>query len=136
MENTQLLSQKRAEHALSEIQRQKEKLGEKEQDSLAKLAASAPAMILQNGLGQTFAFFLAKGKSQHMNLFESIQSWLAEYANNRPLIQLGKERFLEHLHVMKVEDYLLWQREALAYLEWLKRYAAAFLEKEKVEAQP
>lgn len=135
MGKDQLLSQKRAAGALKEIQEINSLIkNDKDKDAFAKLAASAPAMILQNGLGQTLAFCLAKSKQRldkHHLLFSSLAKWLSR---DLPSIPQDESKFLEVLNSsVTVEKYLLWQREALAYLEWLKRYAAAFLEKEKSE---
>lgn len=135
MGNDQLLSQKRAAVALKEIQEINSLVkSDKEKDAFAKLAASAPAMILQNGLGQTLVFCLAKSKQKldkHHLLFSSLANWLSRDLSSIPQ---DENKFLEVLNTgLSVEKYLLWQREALAYLEWLKRYAAAFLEKDKVE---
>lgn len=85
-------------------------------------SAGLPAMILQNGFGQTLAFLVAKGTPKHMAGFHIIKDWLV----NRGLITAGQPRdILVNISTMEQKRYLHAQRETLAMLEWLKRYANA-----------
>jgi CRISPR-associated protein Cmr5 len=98
----------------------------------AKLASGLPAMILQNGLGQTLAFLLAKGTKdgkvadhdKHILAFNMVVGWLAK---QQLLQKTGHARTMEELSQMEQRDYLGAQREALKILEWVKRYANADL---------
>lgn len=102
------------------------------------LTAGLPAMVLQNGFGQTLAFLVAKGseverktqnivlkpKDKHIAAFRIIVSWLVQ----RNLLQNGKPaEVLKRISEMTQPQYLQAQKETLAMLEWLKRYANAGL---------
>jgi CRISPR type III-B/RAMP module-associated protein Cmr5 len=102
----------------------------------------APAMILTLGLGQALATFLARAgndedKGQggtpaaYRTLFDHTTNWL--FAED-PTGLLAAER--EHsdparriaaLLALGQRDYLILQSEALAHLEWQKKFANALL---------
>jgi CRISPR-associated protein Cmr5 len=90
-------------------------------------SAGAPAMILQNGFGQSLAFWLAKGKDKHIELFGMVTDWLKKNDEkcfggcNHP------KDYLQKISEMEQADYLRNQSESLALLEWVKRYANADL---------
>lgn len=101
-------------------------------------SAGLPAMILQNGFGQTLAFLVAKGskldkktkkvifqkKDKHYNAFVIITRWLCQ----QNILTSGTEReYLGQISAMGQGNYLQAQKETLAMLEWLKRYANAAL---------
>ena len=88
-------------------------------------SAGLPAMILQNGFGQTLAFLQAKGKDKHKQGFLIIKSWLIE----RKIVgnALQDVDILRQISSMDQKKYLQAQKETLAMLEWLKRYANAEL---------
>lgn len=124
--NPSSLDQRRANHALHRIkQRQKE---HKQPDYLSYVKA-LPASIQQNGLGQALATLLAAAKGDqrdpHHRLFSDVQDWLcgddddAPYRNARDLFAAITENGQQH--------YLHAQDEAQAYLNWLKKFAAAYL---------
>ncbi|OGR06909.1 MAG: type III-B CRISPR module-associated protein Cmr5 [Deltaproteobacteria bacterium RIFOXYD12_FULL_50_9] len=107
-----------------------------DRDKFKKLCAGLPSMIMQNGFGQALAFLAAKGsetkngklqekqKNEHVNAYKIILAWL----DKKKVIKKEalKDRLME-IHVMDQGQYLLAQRETLAMLEWLKRYAHADL---------
>jgi CRISPR-associated protein Cmr5 len=130
----QTQQQKRAEFALNEIG----KMGKIEKET-ANFYAGAPTLILTNGLGQTMAFLLGKkdkdkdkGKGKEKILFETIKDWLSKEGN---LLYAFKDKgnieFLQEFNVLPINKYLAAQTEALRLLEWLKRYAKAFGEREE-----
>jgi CRISPR-associated protein Cmr5 len=83
-----------------------------------------PSRILASGLGQTLAFYAAKGTDAHK---EAIGSQLARF-----LLERGQNTLdlLNHVVEMKeAGEYRRITREALAYSEWLKRYSAALIPK-------
>jgi len=98
-----------------------------EKDKFKSFTAGAPSMILQNGFGQTLAFWLAKGKNEHMVLFRIVTQWLKETDKlhfkdcNTPSAFIGKLSDMEQMAYQKN------QNEALALLEWVKRFASADL---------
>jgi len=92
----------------------------------ASFLAGAPAQIMQNGLGQAMAFWAAKAEKEddkHTLAFKGVAGWLtAEKITSSE----EKIQFLTNLNTMDVNTYLQAQAEALAFLQWLKRYAKAF----------
>ena len=103
-----------------------------EAKDFTKLVTGLPAMILQNGFGQTLAFLLAKGTKdgkashheKHILAFDVIAGWLAQ---QQLLHQTSHSSIMEELSKMEQRDYLAAQQEALKILEWVKRYANADL---------
>lgn len=132
-EQKQSLDQRRAKHALERI---KTRQGDdtKQSDYLSYVKA-LPATILQNGLGQAMATLLAaaKGKENdpHHRLYQDVQSWLCGGDQESPFPKRGDQNSIEELieEITKSDQqcYLKAQAEAQAYLIWLKKFAAAFL---------
>lgn len=123
----QSLDQRRAKHALDCI-KERQKDGTKQSDYLSYVKA-LPATILQNGLGQAMATLLAaaKGKENHpyQHLYKDVQSWLCGDDEDAPFPNKGD--LLEAITRNDQQHYLKAQAEAQAYLIWLKKFAAAFL---------
>lgn len=123
---SQTLDQRRAAHALARVNaaRNDPKWTDKQRDSYADYVERLPAMILINGLGQAAAAELAAGKKQpeHLQLYKDLESWLCgpDGACRGPdLIRAIVEG--------DRDTYLRAQVEALAWLEWLKKFAVAYL---------
>lgn len=80
-----------------------------------------PMMILTNGLGQALAFLKAKGKggdNEHEAVFKHISEWVtADMKWENDLLMEIRER--------SSHDYRRATTEALAYINWLKRFAEA-----------
>jgi CRISPR-associated protein Cmr5 len=125
------LAQQRAAFALEQL----EKLSCTRKD-FKNFSAGLPSMILQNGFGQALAFLAAKGSKEQSGriLFKKddknfvalkiILAWLVD----RKLLESGEEKEqIIQISTMKQRTYLRAQRETLAMLEWLKRYANAAL---------
>ncbi len=121
------LDQRRAAHALGRIR--KRQAHPKQSDYLAYVKA-LPASILQNGFGQAMATLRAAAKSEdrsdpHLLLYQDVQDWLcggdedAPYRNARDLFEaiVGNDQ----------RTYLRAHAEAQSYLDWLKKFAAAWL---------
>lgn len=115
------LEQERAAHAWKQVQEGKRKAKQKELKSLAR---SAPASIQSNGLGQTAAFWKAKNEDHHAALYTALEGWLKD--------QLGFSKpLLEWIATdASSGQYRHATAEALAYLNWYKRFAEAELEGE------
>jgi len=115
------LEQQRAAHAWQQIQLAMNTAKQKELKSLAR---SAPASIQSNGLGQTVAFWKAKGEDHHRVLYAALESWLKEQLH-------FSASLLEWIASQASSaDYRYATAEALAYLSWYKRFAEAELEGE------
>jgi len=119
------MAQRRAKFALNQVLEITKNKDEKAKKDFKSFSAGAPAMILQNGFGQTLAFWLAKGSDKHTALFRTVKRWLTE--ENKFLTKKGDADFMEELHSIDQSKYLVAQNEALALLEWIKRFANAEL---------
>jgi CRISPR-associated protein Cmr5 len=126
------LEQKRAEQAWECVQ----KVTKKSQEFKKKygsLARKVPMLVLTNGLGQTLAFLKAKGKSdpadEHTVLFRHLSDWvLSQVAPNTTASNGDLLQWVLH------NDSVAYRRattEALAFLNWLKRFAEAELPTEE-----
>uniref|UniRef100_A0A7C4PHX0 CRISPR type III-B/RAMP module-associated protein Cmr5 n=1 Tax=Anaerolinea thermolimosa TaxID=229919 RepID=A0A7C4PHX0_9CHLR len=113
------LEQERAAHAYEAVKNAK---GKKDKE-LKSLARSAPASIQSNGLGQTLAFWKAKKEEHHLALYNALSGWLKK--------QLPLTNDLDLLEWIATTATSLQYRqataEALAYLNWYKRFAEAEL---------
>ena len=122
----QSLDQRRAKHALKCI---KEREKDAKQSDYLSYVKALPATILQNGLGQAMATLLAaskgKEKDAHYCLYEDVQSWLCDSSEDE--IFPNQRDLLEAITQNDQQHYLKAQAEAQAYLIWLKKFAAAFL---------
>ena len=112
------LNQERSEYALKNVL-------ERGKNDYTAFLAGTPSMILKNGFGHTLAFWLSKGKEQHIFAFEVVRDWLID----NEFIEADKDNkdFLLKLSQSSQSEYLSAQKEALLLLEWVKRYAQAFL---------
>lgn len=111
----QTIQQQRAKYALEEVQ-----VAAKSSEFLS-YASAMPAMIVMNGLGQTAAFYKSKGGAHHQ-LYCLLSNWLCE--PGQPYA--GKD-LLEGITQCNMQSYLLAQAEALALLDWVKKFAKAYM---------
>jgi len=114
------LGQKRAEFALNKVVA----IQPDKKEKFKPFSAGAPSMILQNGFGQALAFWISKDKDEYMTMFNIVKEWLCQ--NN---LAEGRDRtgFIRNISQMDQTKYLTAQKETLALLEWVKRYASAGL---------
>jgi len=120
------LDMKRAEHALKAIQ----SLQDKSNGHYVSYVRALPANILQNGLGQSLATLLAAGSKSrqddpHIMLYEQLQTWLCADRETAPY--RSQSNLLKAITEGNEKDYLYAHTEALAYLNWLKKLAVAYL---------
>lgn len=116
------LGQKRAEFALNKII---EIIGDRDinfKKEFKSYMSGVPSMILMNGFGQTLAFIKTKQEDKYRIVFEIVKEWL--HIENFVDNQDNDRAFLLSISRMDQQKYLEAQQEALALLEWLKRYAA------------
>jgi CRISPR-associated protein Cmr5 len=123
----QTLSQERAGFALKGVERIK---GEAFAGKFRSYAANLPPMIQMNGFGQALAFCRSKkGQSledqAYQALYELVSEWLGR--EGQPYAGLGDA--LVGVTTGSMSSYRLAQTEALALLEWVKRFASAYIEK-------
>jgi CRISPR-associated protein Cmr5 len=118
----QLMQQKRAAFALERVE--KDKKSGVNQKAYRSYASTLPAMIHTNGLGQAAAFFKSK-KGTHAKLYQLLSDWLGQ--NDQPFA--GKE-LLEGITSEDMQTYRLAQAEAQALMDWVKKFAKAYMDKE------
>lgn len=115
--------QERAADALKKIKG----IEGKEGGNYVSYVSALPATIVMNGLGQALATELAQSKSKkdHRLLFEHVATWLGdrfpELRSKQP------DEILLKLMENDQQVYVHAQVEAMAYLQWLKKFARAYL---------
>ena len=136
------MGQKRAQFAYEKVREALEALGDGLAKDFSSFVAGLPAMIMQNGLGHTLCFLLAKAADQkngeyktegkeakYWLAFEALASWLKE----RGLLHFDPEKpteTIEKIIQKEALDYLSLQEEALRFLEWFKVMSKMFVEGE------
>ena len=122
------LEQDRAEHAWRMVKGVRERGGKPAGDYLS-IARGAAADIQVNGLGQTLAFWRAKGKKDpaHQEMDRHLGAWVG------PQVGAPGGDLLAWLVAPTTgsDGYRRATWEALVYLKWIKRFAEAELEQEK-----
>ena len=119
----QTKEQKRSAFAIE----QREKISQEE-----AFWVGLPTMILSNGLGQTIAFLLSKGKDYHHDAVDIILEWLQKEHRLQFQQRTKKEQrieFIKQLAELDSSRYLQYQQETMDMLCWVKRYAKAFKDK-------
>lgn len=127
---SRVLEQKRASFALEAVRRA-------EKSGMLKygvLVHRLPAMILTNGLGQSMAFLLANvgsnggeggGGDSFRAVYDDLARWLVQ---ERRLFGNRNGDLIELLIESDRDVYFRAQEEVLCLLNWLKKFAAAYLE--------
>jgi CRISPR-associated protein Cmr5 len=125
----QTIDMQRARHAYEKVMNlQKQKYG-----NYVSYVKGLPATILQNGLGQAMATLLAAAKDNkedaHKILYCHLQDWLCQghpYADETT----GEKKLMQQITSHGEKEYLVAQAESLAYLNWLKKFAVAYLQEQ------
>lgn len=117
----QTLQQQRARHALEKV---KSWVPLNDGAKLKARTSELPFMIHANGLGQAAAFFRSKKeKDSYDVVYAALQSWLAE--PQRPFA--GRCDLMQAIVEADLHTYRLAQAEAMAYMDWVKKFATAYL---------
>ena len=126
------LDQRRAKHAWQAIISQatgKDKDGRRQYGEGAKEyareARKLPVRIMASGLGQALAFILAKAKDKKPNLrklHDDLTDWVIR---QRPIEAKKPGSLLERILEEDADFLRRATDEALAYLQWLNRFAEA-----------
>jgi len=135
------LSQKRAEHALEEVLKVKDEpsANDNTKREFVSCVKNLPATIMTNGLGQALAMLLSKSKNNNVNnkkdvhiwVYNALQSWLC---GNEELSLFNSEtKLIDGIIKYDRNTYIRAQAEALAWLEWYKKFAAAFIVRKEKE---
>jgi CRISPR-associated protein Cmr5 len=118
--------QLRAKHALNAIQRLQ---GAGEHSKIKSRTSEMPFMIHTVGLGQALAFFASKGKNDgYDTVLEMLDKWLRE--KGCPF-EDNKLSALAAITSCDLQTYRIAQVEAVQYMEWAKKFASAYLTKDK-----
>jgi CRISPR-associated protein Cmr5 len=117
----QTLQQQRAQHALEKV---KHWIPLNDGDKLKARASELPFMIHTNGLGPALAFFKSKKeKDGYDMLYLILHSWLTQ--KNRPFA--NKQDLMAAITEADFNTYRLAQAEAIVYMDWVKKFAKAYL---------
>ena len=118
-------AQKRAAHALGKITAL-DAAGD--YGNYRSYVRALPARIIMNGLGQALAMEKAGANKDvgHEKLFEHVQDWLLDGWENSPY--RSQQDLIAAITAGSEPDYIRAQGEAMAYVEWLKKFAVAYLE--------
>lgn len=117
----QTMQQQRAQYALYCVETAKAKgVNQKEYKSYA---SALPAMIHMNGLGQAAAFFQSS-KGTHGELYQLLSDWLCR--PNQPYANY--DDLLDGIMKGNMHTYRLAQAEAQALMDWVKKFAKAFMQ--------
>lgn len=109
--------------------RQIEDEGRKWCKDYGSLARKLPSYILTNGLGQTLAFLRSKGKDDQSDKHNIICRHLSLWVTGQ-VYGAENGKLLEHIINNDSQIYRRTMTEALAYLNWLTRFAEAELSDE------
>ena len=110
---------------------QSEKGGEEWRGKYGSVVRKLPSYILTNGLGQTLAFLKAKGKGEPGNEHEILYCHLADWVGSK--VHADGDLLDWLVNDATSQQYRLATTEALALLQWLKRFAEAELPKGREE---
>jgi len=123
----QTLAQRRAADALAKIQGLKHK-GRDHYGNYKSYVKALPANILMSGLGQAVATVRARDRKGYPQLYEHLATWLCGDDPDVPYRNHPKADLLGAIVEHDQDHYIHAQSEAMAYLEWLRKFADAFLE--------
>lgn len=123
------MDQERAEFALKEIQTILGGPDTSHKEEVRRYLNNLPALIRMNGLGQALAFFRMKGeRTAHDTIYHMVGAWLCD-ANSKGRIFSESTDALSAITQSDMAHYMAAQNEALALLQWLKKFAVALLPK-------
>lgn len=103
-------------------------------DEYKSYAKSLPMMIKNSGLGATLAFIRSKSTNKegkitaYGQLYNDIQAWFKE-PHKAYLVNLSDKELVQAVIDMDSDAYRTLTVEALAYLQWLRRFAEALAPK-------
>lgn len=128
----QTIQQERAAYALQCVERARDenRYSNDFKSAYKSYASGLPAMIQMNGLGQAAAFYRSKSaghdhKAQAYGcLYELLSEWLTKpgrpYSDHNDLLRGVTQE--------DMKTYMLAQSEAQALLDWVKKFAKAYME--------
>ena len=124
------MDQERAEFALKKIQAILGGADPILKAEIRRYLNNLPALIRMNGLGQALAFFRMKGEgTAHDAIYRMVGTWLCD-ASSKGRIFSESTDALSAITQSDMAHYMAAQNEALALLQWLKKFAVALLPNE------
>jgi len=113
------LDQQRAAFAWQRVEQAKQKMPEGKYSDYKNLAKGAPAMIMNNGLMQTLAFYHSKGKDHHKLLGGDLVAWMSQqFAMPEEYGELMNGLFeADSSHYRRATE------ESMHLLRWLRQFA-------------
>ncbi len=122
----QSIDQQRAAYALKTIKT----IPHPEYKEWLSRANEIPAMIQMNGLGQTAAFYLAKG-GIHKKMYDLLSAWLC-----KEISLFGDHNdLLSGITSADITTYRMAQAESQALLLWVKKFSRAYCRNEPSNQQ-
>lgn len=125
------MEQERAEFALKKIQGIADG-AQQMQEEVVRHLNGLPALIRMNGLGQALAFYRMKGTATgHELIYRMVGEWLCAKSSKGRVFPSNEDNpdVLAAITRSDIQQYMAAQNEALALLEWLKKFALALLKK-------
>ena len=98
--------------------------GVAQSDQYKNLAKAAPALIINNGLMQTLAFYEDKNKDHHKTLARHLRRWI-KFRLDGTDQDPGFAPLMEKLLQSDSTTYRQASDEALLLLRWIRQFAAA-----------
>lgn len=124
------MDQERAEFALTKIQAILGGPDTSHKVEVRRYLNNLPALIRMNGLGQALAFFRMKGEgTAHDTIYRMVGVWLCDVGSKGRIFSESADA-LSAITQSDMAHYMAAQNEALALLQWLKKFAVALLPKE------
>lgn len=130
--NLRTMEQERAAQAWKCIQEVAHKSSELKK-KYGSLARKAPMLVLTNGLGQTLAFLRSKRKNHEEDAYNVLLSHLSRWVLHRLGVPESLRGDLLEWVLRQDSNSTTYRHatlEALAFLNWLKRFAEAELPEE------
>ncbi len=123
------LDQRRAADALKKI-RSLEQKGKQAYGKYKSYVKALPANILMSGLGQAVATVRSRRDraAGYPELYEHLAGWLCGDDEDAPYRNYPGGDLIQAVVEYDQDNYVRAQAEAMAYLEWLRKFAEAFLE--------
>ncbi|MCI5211220.1 MAG: type III-B CRISPR module-associated protein Cmr5 [Candidatus Electrothrix sp. ATG2] len=120
------MEQKRAKYAYEKVIEAARPDNGIKNDEYKSHAASLPAMIHTNGLGQAAAFYKSKGGARE-KLYNLLSEWLTRKEHPYGNGNYGKSDLIKGIVNEDMHTYRMAQSEAQALMSWVKKAATAYM---------
>lgn len=117
------LEQRRAENALAQVKVLADAREQIDTEKYRSYVDRLGPAIVMNGLGQALATELAAEDDAHRKLYENLSDWLCRHDDG---VYPEGDDLLTSITKEGEHKYLRAQAEALAWLEWHKKFCRAY----------